>query len=241
MGEQTTPTEPIPHNPRQGDAPSSDPDGQPPGISADGRLIIFASRATNLVADDTNECLSGWASLGGNCRDVFAYDRTTGQTWRVSVASDGSQANGESIAATLTPDGRYVTFRSRADNLAPGFAEACASRDFPENCHGIYLHDLTTGETSLLVVVSDNGGKGGSSYLSISPDGRFITFLSVESSLVDEIGMGLTNYFLYDRENDNIVPLPDSLPPDGTCPPPESLTDNQLESFPCFWSLRFSG
>src|SRR5262245_29241653 len=47
-------------------------------ISDDGRFVAFASNATNLVADDTND----WD-------DVFVHDRQTGVTTRVSVSSGG--------------------------------------------------------------------------------------------------------------------------------------------------------
>jgi Tol biopolymer transport system component len=51
-------------------------------VSGDGRYVGFRSRAGDLVPDDTNDAL-----------DVFVRDRRTGVTSRVSVASDGSQAD----------------------------------------------------------------------------------------------------------------------------------------------------
>src|SRR5262245_8642567 len=56
-----------------------------PALSADGRLVAFESRASNLVPGDTNH---DW--------DVFVHDRQTGVTERVSVASEGTQAKGPS-------------------------------------------------------------------------------------------------------------------------------------------------
>src|SRR6185369_2138981 len=49
-----------------------------PAISADGRHVVFASRATNLVPGDTNGKL-----------DVFVRDLDDGITRRVSVDSGG--------------------------------------------------------------------------------------------------------------------------------------------------------
>src|SRR2546425_410496 len=80
-----------------------------PAISEDGRFVAFYSDATNLVADDTNRA-----------RDVFVYDRPTGETTRVSVASDGTEANGDSFAPAISRDGRYVVFSSSASNLVSG-------------------------------------------------------------------------------------------------------------------------
>jgi Tol biopolymer transport system component len=52
--------------------------------------------------------------------DVFMHDRQTGTTQRVSIPSDGSQANSASGHASLSADGRYVAFASGASNLVPG-------------------------------------------------------------------------------------------------------------------------
>jgi hypothetical protein len=80
-----------------------------PSISTDGRYVAFYSYASNLVPGDTN-----------GRSDVFVHDRVTGQTTRVSVASDGSQGNGDSFVGSISADGRYVAFVSGASNLVPG-------------------------------------------------------------------------------------------------------------------------
>ena len=54
-----------------------------PSLSSDGRLVAFASDASNLVTGDTNGAL-----------DIFVRDRSANTTMSVSVASDGSQGNG---------------------------------------------------------------------------------------------------------------------------------------------------
>src|SRR5262249_38885455 len=53
-----------------------------PTLSADGRYVAFSSEATNLVSGDTN-----------GVQDVFVHDRVTGITKRVSVDSDGNEAD----------------------------------------------------------------------------------------------------------------------------------------------------
>src|SRR4051794_22186380 len=84
-------------------------------ISADGRLVVFNSEATDLVAADTN-----------GRRDAFVHDLLTGITRRVSVASDGSQAAptidpfGGSTATAISADGRYISMVSVAPNLVRG-------------------------------------------------------------------------------------------------------------------------
>lgn len=77
-----------------------------PSISANGRYVVFSSIATNLVDGDTNEL-----------SDIFVHDRQTGQTRPVSIAADGTQANGASFEPAISDDGDYVAFTSFATNL----------------------------------------------------------------------------------------------------------------------------
>jgi TolB protein len=79
-----------------------------PSLSADGRYVAFTSDATNLVPGDTN-----------GRPDVFVRDLRYGLTYRVSLGADGSQADGYSTAASISADGRFVSFTSIASNLVP--------------------------------------------------------------------------------------------------------------------------
>jgi Tol biopolymer transport system component len=96
-----------------------------PAISIDGRHVAFESSAINLVLDDTN-----------GQTDIFLHDRQTGQTTRISVASDGTQGNGASERPAISPDGRFVAFNSGATNLTPG--DTSVQRD-------VFMHDRVTG------------------------------------------------------------------------------------------------
>ena len=82
-----------------------------PRISADGTKVAFTSRATSLVAGDSNLAT-----------DTFVKDLTTGALTRVSTAADGTQGNGPSNGSTLalSADGSRVAFDSQATNLVPG-------------------------------------------------------------------------------------------------------------------------
>jgi hypothetical protein len=80
-----------------------------PNISGDGRHVSFISDATNLVAGDTN-----------NWPDVFVHHLDGGETVRVNVADDGTQANGYTIWSSISNSGACVTFVSGATNLAIG-------------------------------------------------------------------------------------------------------------------------
>jgi archaellum component FlaF (FlaF/FlaG flagellin family) len=134
-------------------------------ISADGRVVAFDSRATNLVPGDTN-----------GQPDIFVRDRTRGVTERVSVSSTGAQANSASSSEiALSRDGRYVAFASNASNLVPGDVNGRSD---------VFVHDRRTGTTSS-VSVSDAGafGNGDSLRPSISSDGRVVAFSSFASNL----------------------------------------------------------
>jgi Tol biopolymer transport system component len=158
-------------------------------ISADGRYIAFISDASNLISDDTN----GW-------EDVFVHDRNTGQTTRVSVATDGTQGNNFSGASTyygagnsyISADGRYVTFISGASNLISGDTNGRAD---------IFVHDLKTGQTTLTSMASNSTqGNNDSSYPSISSDGRYVTFASHANNLVNEDTNGTRDIFIHDLQ-----------------------------------------
>jgi Tol biopolymer transport system component len=136
-----------------------------PSISGDGRCVAFNSLATNLVPNDTN-----------GCDDIFVHDRATGQTTRVSVASDGTQGDAWSYGASVSADGRYVGFRSLASNLVAGDTNACEDT---------FVHDRQTGHTTRVSVASDGTqGNGWSEFPSLSAEGRYVAFRSGASNLV---------------------------------------------------------
>jgi Tol biopolymer transport system component len=137
---------------KQGEGRSSDA-----AISAHGRFVAFESKATNLVHGDTNVR-----------RDIFVRDRETGRTERVSISSTGRQADGPSDSASLSADGRFVAFRSKATNLIPH--DTNQQRD-------VFVHDRATGETSRVSFDSAGSQMNRSSGdPSISADGRFVAF-----------------------------------------------------------------
>jgi Tol biopolymer transport system component len=138
---------------------------QVPSISADGRYVAFLSFASSLVPGDTN-----------GREDVFVHDRQTGVTERVSVSSGGVQGNWDSGVGSISADGRYVAFRSFAENLVAGDTNGT---------YDVFVHDRQSGATDR-VSVSSGGVQGNdrSEESSISADGRFVAFSSFASNLV---------------------------------------------------------
>jgi hypothetical protein len=75
-------------------------------MSADGRYVLFQTSAANIVGG-----VSGGSIL------VYLRDRTLGATELVSVGAGGVAANSQSDVAAISPNGRFVSFRSFATNL----------------------------------------------------------------------------------------------------------------------------
>jgi hypothetical protein len=148
-------------------------------ISDDGRYIVFESHASNLVENDTNGHF-----------DVFVRDTVTDSIERVSVSSEGAQSNSQSAFASISSDGRFVTFASHATNLSP--ADTGYASD-------VYVHDRSTGETTL-ASVGDRGVVGNklSADPSISDDGRYVVFASEATNLVSRTTTSGANIFLRD-------------------------------------------
>ncbi len=140
-------------------------DSDDASISGDGDTVAFRSYANDLVANDTNAT-----------EDIFVRQLSAGVTTRVSVASNGTQANAWSFAADLSNDGKTVVFTSDASNIVPGDSNA----DFD-----VFAHDLTTGKTHMLSVGYD-GSQGSALALwpKVDGDGSDAIFWSPSPNLV---------------------------------------------------------
>ena len=116
-------------------------------------------------------------------------------TDRVSVALGGGEANNESLAGSMTPDGRFVVFVSYADNLVPNDTNFASD---------VFVRDRMLG-TTVRVSVDSNGNQGhGYSYLdrvrwrTISDDGRYVTFWSDAPDLVANDTNSVADVFVRD-------------------------------------------
>jgi len=186
-----------------------------PSISSDARYIAFSSQASNLVPDGTHNCPYVYPPFLQQCTDIFVHDMDNEITDRVSVASDGTKANGNSNFPSISADGRYITFSSEASNLIPNGVHICRDSFSSHQCYDIFVHDRLT-ETTELTSVASNGEKGnqGSYQPSISADGRHVVFLSSASNLVSNDNNGRSDVFIrhLDTEETEIV----SIASDGT-------------------------
>ena len=135
-----------------------------PSVSADGRVVAFASDAPNLVQGDDNDTI-----------DVFVHDRATGATTLVSKGEGGKAADGPSFFPAVSANGERVAFVSMAADL--GSADGAQPN--------VYVHDVDAGATKL---VSEGAGGGPADSSSFSPaisaDGRYVAFDSAAGNLV---------------------------------------------------------
>src|SRR5438105_6146522 len=150
-------------------------------ISADGRYVMFASLATDLVSHP-----SSFMSL-------FVRDLQTATTIPVEVNRNGTAgANGPSGSAYLSTTGRYVAFESLATDLVPD-ADSNNSKD-------VFVRDLQTGKTTLVSVnrFGTRTGNGPSYWPKVSANGRFVVFTSYATDLVENYNAGEQGLFVRD-------------------------------------------
>jgi Tol biopolymer transport system component len=164
-------------------------------ISADGRWVVFASGASNIVRSDTN-----------NEYDVFLFDRRTGRVRNLTAGGDGA-----SDAPRISADGRRVVFVSLADNLVQASADPTASS---------HTFVWTRGGGIEQVDVAADGGAPNAASLSpdISADGKVVVF----ASRATDLASGPVTQFLHVYRRalaaGTIVALEGSSASDATAP-----------------------
>jgi Tol biopolymer transport system component len=154
-------------------------------IAPSGRVVVFTSDATNLVAGDNN-----------GTADVFVRDPDAGTTERVSVDSSGVQGGGASAlhsSQCISTDDRFVVFVSAAPNLVPNDTNGKVD---------VFLRDRRHGTTQRISV--DGSGiqaNDDSDAPVISADGRFVAFQSLASNLAANDANGSSDVFVRDLLN----------------------------------------
>lgn len=138
-----------------------------PSISANGKTVAYASSADNLVDEDSN-----------GVADVFVGGVSKGAPNRVSVASDGTEGDDESLSPALSGNGRVVSFHSYADNLVGG----------DENdVRDVFVRNVKSQTTTRASVGSAGAeGDGESFSSSLSANGRLVAFGSAATNLVGD-------------------------------------------------------
>ena len=169
-----------------------------PAISSTGRFVAFASASSNLIDDDTN-----------GVPDVFVRDTCFAQatclptTSLVSISGTagsgtqvGSQGNSDSLEPTMDTSGGFIAFSSHATNLDPNFPTLTGTT------RQIFLHSgcatatsgttCATSATALVSVAADgvSAANADATQPSISPDGRYVSFVSTATNLIIGVDPG---------------------------------------------------
>lgn len=151
-------------------------------VSTNGRFVAFESDATNLVRRDRNRR-----------RDIFLRDTKHRSTRRISLSTTNEEGSGASVLPTITPNGRFVAFASRADDLVAKNAQGL----------DVFVRDIRGGSTVLADVTSL--GRPRSRELrkgiepgrpSLSADAGTVAFVSSASNLAGGDTNGLADVFL---------------------------------------------
>ncbi len=154
-------------------------------FSSDGSFLAFSS-GLPLIPLDTN-----------GAADIYVLHHSSGLLERVSISTQGQEADSASGACTISSDGRFVLFESRATNLVPGDTNGT---------YDVFLHDRNTGTTTRTSVDwlgnegSGRSGIYGSHHYqgsAISADGRFAAFEST-NPFVPGDSNNLTDVFVRD-------------------------------------------
>jgi Tol biopolymer transport system component len=166
------------------DGEEGDSHSYKPDLSADGSAVVFQSLAENLWESDSNDK-----------SDVFIYyhdQNNQSLIERASVADGGGQSNGDSGSASVSADGSYVVFSSFANNLAGG--------EIYGTNQDIYLYDRQAGAVERISAdLLSQEPDGASVNPDISADGRFVSFDSIASNLVENDSNSHVDVFVRDR------------------------------------------
>lgn len=125
-------------------------------VSPDGRRLLFATRASNLVAGDDNGKV-----------DVYLLDRDLGTYTLVSAGANGI-GNDHSVGElSISTDGRYAVFWSAASNLVPGDTPGTLDL-FRKDLHTGVIQRLPRLSPSFPRFLLSSSGDGASTWLADS-------------------------------------------------------------------------
>jgi len=154
-----------------------------PGISSNGSVVVFASTSTNLLQTQSNTGSDIYART--TCLTSSSCTPTTSV---VSLGPNKTASNGSSSEPSIDSGGAHAAFTSTASNLVGGISFAPSNRQ-------VYWMPVCTSTTAAcaageLVSLSADGvtpGSGDSYSPAISPDGRYVAFVSLATDLVSGV------------------------------------------------------
>ena len=165
------------------------------GISDDGRWVLLASSARDLISGGSYP-----AAIAD--RQLYLFDRLSRTTRLVSHAPGNPllAANAAVEGVRLSADGRFVLFETQATNLVSPAPDAPSRQ--------VYLFDRNSDSVKLLSRAAgapSTPGNGVADAVDLSSDGRFALFESTASNhLAGLTDANAGDVFVYDRVADAI-------------------------------------
>ena len=158
-----------------------------PIVSADGRYVLFASAANNLTLTNNNN------SVLPQRMNVFLRDRVNGTTTLVSATLAGTGGgNGDSYPTGISTNGQFALFESAASDLVANDTNSA---------NDVFVRDVIAGTMTLVSVSANGGSANGTSRGSVmTPDGRYMAFVSAASNLVAGDTNGIPDVFVRDLQ-----------------------------------------
>ena len=154
-----------------------------PQVSSNGRFVLFQTYTAGLVEPDNT-----------GTSDLYLLDRKKGTLRVVSLDGDGNVGNSDSFmdGAALSANGRFVAFYSTSSNFVDGVGNGN---------YQAFLLDVKTGRISL-ASRNDAGepADNGVQRVSISANGRWLSFVSDASNLGVMNGNSDNQIFAYDAK-----------------------------------------
>lgn len=159
-------------------------------VSNGGRWVVFESTATNLAVPTPGSCAKADGTGGTEtCRQVYVRDTVTGTTSLVSATPSGIAANQHSRSPSISADGRYVSFRSKATDLLPSGDPSISGF----GAYVVFVRDLHTGVTTLVPgsptvagTVDGAAPNADANPPSMSVSGRYVVQATRASNLVGQ-------------------------------------------------------
>ena len=149
-------------------------------VSGDGSMVVFGSKATNLVPGGTSKF------------DLYVRDRSSGVTEIVSVNDAGQSGSSTSMWPSISRNGKRVAFHSIARNLV----------DTDDNNDAdVFVRDRSTNKTILVSAAADGTpANARSQRADISADGEHVVFESGATDIVTGVSGTVSQVYIHHLE-----------------------------------------
>jgi hypothetical protein len=188
-----------------------------PSTSSTGVFVAYASTSSDLVSNDENSSSDVFVRNTCLAASGTSASCTPGNSL-ASVSATGGSANGPSYEPSLDTAGTNIAFTSNATNLVNTVAfTGTDSQVFWNVVCTSSTVACSTAPSTVLVSISADGtqpGNGASFNPAISPDGRYVAFVSFATNLVSNLTFSgaAPQVFLRDTCNGQTISTPGCNP-----------------------------